>query len=66
MVSWAIATARQRDGRCGRFALNCRMRMAPMGTRLVSPPRLPLLAWCSRRIWTATTTDTMGGVASLC
>ena len=66
--SWAIATARQRDGRSGRyggFALNRRMRMASVGTRAVSAARLPLPAWCSRRIWAATATDTIGGVVSL-
>ena len=66
--SWAIATARQRDGRsgrCGGFALNRRMWMASVGTRVVSAARLLLPAWCSRRIWASTATDTMGGLVSL-
>ena len=51
--SWAIVTARQRDGRsgrCGRFALSRRMQMASVGTWAVSAARLPLPAWCSCRI----------------
>ena len=54
-----------RSGRCGGFALNRRTRMASVGTRAVSAARLPLPAWCSRRIWAATATGVMGGIASV-
>lgn len=63
---YSCATTRrhQRDGhhgRCGRFVLICRTRMASVSTRTVSNPCLSLPVWFSRHIWAVTAIVAMGG-----